>query len=420
MEEENTQLPDDSEGESDDGKEWCICKGPDDGRKMINCDGCENWFHLKCLKIPDYLGDLIKDFYCPSCSDETHKTKYNPYCTLPNCKKPARIDLHPAGNWKYCSDDHGKQYMVLKLRKVRDDQSTSKGGAVSKGELLAMLQQTNSVEEFQALGKKPTFDASKIKDIKKAAAIAQNAKVSDSFVDDGFTPLAPSSVNGTPVVDVGINGNGHTAVKEEEEEDGVHMRGGGDDQEMEDALEESLFDPGQYDEQLLNDDEMTRVIEIEVEKANAKAIVELYKRKGEFLNQVKERNTALHARIKASEEGRKTTCGFDSILALNDPQLSAFFEILPPGKLEVPEIDAATIKGDSDKIYGKWARTDGFEDAHSICIRRKCAKHGDWMKIMKDDAKYQSFLTNKLLVKLELEEKEIREVAQIRALVDDE
>lgn len=33
---------------------YCLCRGPDDGRLMVQCGGCEEWFHASCcgLLIP--------------------------------------------------------------------------------------------------------------------------------------------------------------------------------------------------------------------------------------------------------------------------------------------------------------------------------------------------------------------------------
>ena len=55
---------------SADSETYCICKGPDDGRRMICCDNenCSNgqWFHLKCMKLS--MKKVPKGAWmCPQC-----------------------------------------------------------------------------------------------------------------------------------------------------------------------------------------------------------------------------------------------------------------------------------------------------------------------------------------------------------------
>ena len=32
-------------------KRYCICKGPDTGEMMVQCDNCKEWFHLTCVNL---------------------------------------------------------------------------------------------------------------------------------------------------------------------------------------------------------------------------------------------------------------------------------------------------------------------------------------------------------------------------------
>lgn len=50
---------------------YCICKGPDDGSMMLRCDGCEEWFHCKCVRVTDNRAEEMTEmdikWYCPGC-----------------------------------------------------------------------------------------------------------------------------------------------------------------------------------------------------------------------------------------------------------------------------------------------------------------------------------------------------------------
>lgn len=48
-----------------------VCSDPDDGALMIGCDGCDEWFHGRCVGIVDDPGDV--DWFCSSCLAQKDK-----------------------------------------------------------------------------------------------------------------------------------------------------------------------------------------------------------------------------------------------------------------------------------------------------------------------------------------------------------
>lgn len=46
---------------------YCLCRKPDDGNFMIQCDRCEEWYHGKCVDVSPSEGEAMDKYYCPSC-----------------------------------------------------------------------------------------------------------------------------------------------------------------------------------------------------------------------------------------------------------------------------------------------------------------------------------------------------------------
>ena len=50
------------------GERFCICRLPDDGSLMVQCDDCLEWFHGSCVGVDKKKAQSIKHYYCPNCS----------------------------------------------------------------------------------------------------------------------------------------------------------------------------------------------------------------------------------------------------------------------------------------------------------------------------------------------------------------
>lgn len=89
---------------------FCVCRKTDNGELMIMCDGCDSWFHFKCMKLNKKNANLVSKFYCKFCKwKEVGSTRWKRKCRLEYCYEPIRP------NSKYCCDDHGIFYMRQNL-----------------------------------------------------------------------------------------------------------------------------------------------------------------------------------------------------------------------------------------------------------------------------------------------------------------
>mmetsp|Transcript_15649 Transcript_15649/g.18635 ORF Transcript_15649/g.18635 Transcript_15649/m.18635 type:complete len:157 (+) Transcript_15649:1303-1773(+) len=51
----------------DSATRYCLCKGFNDGGFMIGCDGCENWYHGRCVGLSQKVGEALTAWTCPQC-----------------------------------------------------------------------------------------------------------------------------------------------------------------------------------------------------------------------------------------------------------------------------------------------------------------------------------------------------------------
>ncbi|XP_050342357.1 death-inducer obliterator 1 isoform X3 [Nymphalis io] len=67
--------------EDDPNRLWCICKQPHNNRFMICCDGCEDWFHGKCVNITKAMGQQMEEqgieWRCPNCVKNSKNSAKN-------------------------------------------------------------------------------------------------------------------------------------------------------------------------------------------------------------------------------------------------------------------------------------------------------------------------------------------------------
>ncbi|WVQ80050.1 hypothetical protein IAT38_002151 [Cryptococcus sp. DSM 104549] len=71
---------------------YCICQKPyndeiDEGL-MLGCDSCDNWYHVKCVGMPDEMVDLLDVYICRNCERTTsQRTVYKQVCKRDGCNK---------------------------------------------------------------------------------------------------------------------------------------------------------------------------------------------------------------------------------------------------------------------------------------------------------------------------------------------
>ncbi|KAF9421447.1 hypothetical protein HW555_002662 [Spodoptera exigua] len=164
--------------EDDPNRLWCICKQPHNNRFMICCDGCEDWFHGKCVNITKAMGQQMEEqgieWRCPNCIKKAksqskgakqvqaiqNKTENEQGIPTPElkspvqstkdstktncivCKKPARSSSIYCSNtciWKHAQDSLGTQGSSTK-----GDGETGKSNEKQKSESRVIVYERKS------------------------------------------------------------------------------------------------------------------------------------------------------------------------------------------------------------------------------------------------------------------------------------
>jgi hypothetical protein len=297
-----------SEGaSSNDGGEYCICRGPDDHRPMIACDNCDEWYHCSCVGVKEGDVLLIDKYICEKCHiPGTHFTTWKPMCRLAGCRKPCDLTRDPPS--KYCSPEHKTKFWEEAVKRAPDGPSPSRGGALTKDELKALLNKTKGdVKAFHALGQKPTL------------------------------PTPP------------------------------------------DAIEWN---------KILTEEEKGRLCQITADKMVLNTRSKGFKDKEKVVRMAMDR-------LKKATEARKElvgVCGWDTRLAMNEEE----FQVWRNSEAGIKVFECGTLDG-------------------TFCEKKRCPRHGAWVKLTLTECRMEDNLVHKQLGKLRAEEHAIKDRANTRA-----
>ena len=51
----------------------CICDKPDDGTFMVQCNNCQEWYHIRCVNISKTKAKKLEEFICPNCTSQSQQ-----------------------------------------------------------------------------------------------------------------------------------------------------------------------------------------------------------------------------------------------------------------------------------------------------------------------------------------------------------
>jgi COMPASS component SPP1 len=358
--------PDEEEEEEEEGTPvsddlYCLCRRPDTGTFMIGCDGCDDWFHGKCVSIEERDKNLIDKFMCPRCTEAGGRTTWKRICRRSGCRLPARVGKNKQGSHgsKYCSDECGVAFFRQMTATARGNEQAGKsrptrrkgghvpsgsqesndqgarGGVLAPGEVRALLDASQSLDDFKKLG------------------------------EGVLSP--PATPNGKP-----SGGDKHGA---------------------------------EYTEL-----ESQRLADITAEKDASRVRHQLLKDRQLFINMTKQ---AASRACAENELKPKEYCGFDPRLEWSEERF-AIWRASPVGQQAFAMGTLAVEQSGDEPMVDEDDDNDGVFARVVICDKKKCARHLEWLKLATDDVRFEMSDNSDRMRGLDREERDIRERAALR------
>ncbi|KAL8949523.1 MAG: hypothetical protein Q9222_004380 [Ikaeria aurantiellina] len=456
--------------EDEDGV-FCICRGPDNHTWMIACDGpCEDWFHGRCIDMSEKDGELIEKYYCmtpfprapgwtllndcpgPNCTEEGHgETLWKRMCRLDDCRRPARTNGPKKS--KYCSDEHGCEFMRRQALKKGEEEdkkkmgentplttASKKGGRKTNNSFMdsGLSDSTNTQNQMPDSSLQPPM-----KDDGQDNTSGKTSRHCGGILQPAELKALTNGVNN--ISDFHKLGNGMpippppTASKHPKESGDVKTE-----------------DPPPAEPLNINQIPYTPTETSHLEILNAKkdelrSRKKLLDERDTFLTLVRERAKGILDELK-KKENIKDICGFDTRLIWSDEEFDIWRKspegmrdlqerkLSAPTQLDIPKdlsshffssgdnmtngIDeeqqqhpAASTNGDTVSTVpndGEQSAEDEF--GKGVCQKKRCERHKAWYKLQQQEIAFAKDEVRQGMRKLDEEEKGVRDRAKIRWL----
>lgn len=355
---------------------YCICRKPDNGTFMIGCDGtCDDWFHGKCVGIEERDKNLIDKYICPSCTKAgIGRTTWKRMCRRSGCRQAARIGKTKNGKEgsKYCSEECGVLFFREIVGRTRGKEEMGKHRSSRRKNSFVDIERV-PLEDEDLGARGGVLSAGELK------SLINSSKTAEDFKKLGEGVLSPPS---TP------DSKSPTTAKK-------HI--GAD----------------------FTESETTALEGIEGRKDEARRKHQLLKDRMKFIQMAKQAasRTATEKELKP-----KDYCGYDSRIEWTEQQFG-LWRSSNSGKraFELGTLSTETSRGNEEQDKDAMDVTllppaqgvlvDGFE----VCDRKKCARHLEWGKLAVDGVRFEMADNSDKMRALEVEEREIRQRAVLRA-----
>lgn len=272
-------------------------------------------------------------------------------CRLPECRKPARVNKKAPS--KYCSDDHGREFMRQKTQHFRlglgaatngeQDRKTpddigSRGGVLTASELKAVIMDVSSAAEFRNLGERIVTPPPEEDDNK-------NTETEDQ------APKREKKLG----LDVDAKGLTYTP------------------------------------------DEAAKLEKLRKRRDEILHRQELLKARNAFVSIVHQRSRTILEKLKQADPkgGWKDICGFDSRVAWSDEEFDEW-RLSPVGEKAMKDgtLDPPTdADGDTAMDENKEGDCNDEDEittlSRGVCTKKRCERHKQWVEVHQEDILFE-------------------------------
>ncbi|KAL4795605.1 hypothetical protein BDV19DRAFT_167584 [Aspergillus venezuelensis] len=419
------------EEDTDDGEVFCICRRPDNHTWMIGCDGgCEDWFHGKCVNIDPRDAELIERYICPNCKERGKGwTTWKPMCRLVECRKPARFTgPNPS---KYCSDEHGLEFMRQKCGLPSPNLSTQAGSQRPKSMLRTALNGSRThtptpvdddseydshIEDEQDTGMEDLGSRGGVLTLGDLAAVIMAVGSAEEFRELGSHIVSPPPSPPPETEEEEKEGE----VKEEDPDSPSESQPKGNKLGLDVSVPGLTYSP----------DEESRLDQLRQHRSDLFHRREMLAARNTFLSLVRQRSKSILDTLKKKDPkgGWKDICGFDSRFAWSDEEFDEW-RLSEQGKNALesgnPDALAASYPKSDDSVDADGdTAMDGDEDSiealtRGVCTKKRCERHKQWVKVQQQDIAFEERTLADDLVECEKEAKGVVERAVLRMWAED-
>ncbi|KAL8728745.1 MAG: hypothetical protein Q9181_005246 [Wetmoreana brouardii] len=439
---------DDEDGE-DDGV-FCICRGPDNHTWMIACDGpCEDWFHGRCIDMTEKEGELIEKYFCPNCTEAGKgETLWKRMCRLDGCRRPARISGEKKS--KYCSDEHGCEFMKRNALKQGEEQNEDRAGAsdipnitIKKGRKTNNSFQDLAISNGNAASA-PALDSSQFSAPKESDEMEIDTNETQTQLCDGTLRSTELKALITGVKDISefrkLGDPVLTPPSTARPNDPNHNS---NDQNIkaEDAVPAPpAIEPTSHLQPPYTPLETSQLATLTYKKDQLRAQKKRLDDRDTFLTLVRERAKNVLDELR-KKESIKDICGFDTRLVWSDHEFDIWRsspegrktleerKLGAPTPLVIPvelaphlhhlnqnQVDGHELPNGNIEKTGAEQHGEGENVGKGVCQKKRCERHRAWFKLQQQDIALAKDEVRQGMRKLDEEEKGVRDRAMIRWL----
>lgn len=335
-------------------------------------------------------------------------------CRLPECRKPARIFTNNPS--KYCTDEHGREFMLSKARPLGVSLSTGPRKSITNGR--TAVNGPSRLRDVQDVESQPNGVpfANGITTINgQRNGIPEELGSRGGILTAGELKALVSGVSSASE----FRKLGERIITPPPEEEG---EGGNSEGEAKPKKKLGLDVDPDPNRLTYSPDEASKIEELRKWRDELHHRKDMLNARNTFLTLVRQRSKAIVEKLKQTDPkgGWKDICGFDTRLAWADEEFDqwrlseAGAKALQDGS---PELLASSHPDATDADGDAAMDTDENDMANTtrgVCTKKRCERHKQWLKIQQQEILFEENTLAQDLKRCETEAQNVVERAVLR------